>query len=235
MHRALLLFTTLCVLAGCAHEKYITVVAPKKSVAEEQAATIMAEHIFPITHERSLIEVQQQLATPKIQGQLKEMVSDKIGNSSLGECLTDYGFSDYFTQRMLADISTPNIRAETIRLWVRHIPMEMFAKADQTMTQPQFKKIYARLGEMGDGENRTKLNMLVEQQEITPSDANEFFLTLEDRDIKSFMLITRHDGKVAVENLLKPYRDNPAAVVLDFMKTHPEANAQCSMVKGSPL
>lgn len=236
-HHGLLLSTLAAglLLSACAQKQYIAIVAAPKSAEEQRQATAAAKHIFPVYHGQGFTYLKQELAKPEVRQKLVDKFTDKIDESSLGECLNNHGFSDYLTQRMLNDLSTEKLKDETIRLWVSGFPTDTLKKADTTFNSPNFKKIFLRMRDMQGKDIRSKLNTLLEQKFITDSEANEFILSTEDRDIKSFMIVSDHNVKVAISNLLAPYTNNPAGVTLDFMKTHPDANAACSILKGSSL
>ncbi len=235
LSRFVLVVAAVALLSGCGPRGYITVVSPQKTAEERKTATAIAERIFPVTNGQSLVNLQKDLAKEENQGQIREMISSKITHSDLGKCLNNYGFSDYYTRHALAQMSPQKLRAETIRLWVEQIPMDMFKKADRAFSSPLFKNTFLRMTKMEGSDVRTKLNQLVDMHEITDAQANEFYLTVEDRDIKSFLIITYSNGKRAIQNLMAEDIRNPAGVVLQFMKTHPTANAKCSIVKGAQL
>jgi hypothetical protein len=233
--RIFIALAALLLVTACAKREYVVVTAPKKTEAEEKAAKAIAERIFPITNGASLTYLQEELAKPEIQNKIRDMITDKMDNTSLGECLLHHGFGEYFAHQALAQVSPQKLRTETIRLWVEQIPMEMFKKADKAFSDKQFANIFVRLTKMKDGDTRGKLNQLVREKQITQSDANKFFLTTEDRDIKSFLIITYSNGKRSIDNLLGEYKRNPAGIVLDFMKTNAAANNECSLLGSDSL
>jgi len=222
-------------LSGCAPKHYNTIVSPKKSAEEKVAATAHAQRIFTVYHGQGLAHARKELAKPEVQQQLTETVTDKLDNSSLGECLTKHGFGTYITQRMMKDVTGDKLRSEIIDQWVEQYPLDMLKKVDQTFSTPSFKKIFHRLREMPGGNIRAKLKDMRAQNIITEAEANEFILNSEDRDVKSFMIISQSDVKRASRSLLEPYFKNPSSVVLDFMKNNPAANNQCSFLEGGSV
>jgi len=235
MKRILYILIPLLALTACAPHKYHVVAAPKKTEEEKKVATKYANDIFAVYHSQGIEYMKQELEKPEFQQQLAEKISGKLDNSSLGDCLVQYGFDDYLIKRILKDVNAQSLRKQIIEGWIEQMPMDMLKKVDQTMTKPSFKKTFQRMRQMPGGNIKDKLNELRGEQFITEAEANEFILTIEDIDIKSFMIISQGDVKKASGKLLSSYINNPASVVLDFMQTHPEANNHCSMLKGSAL